>query len=54
MSSSRTSGQQALGAFFHAMQPEQTHWYSVIISKQATASDEQLYKAFPLLSNYCQ
>ncbi len=50
MSSSRTTSWQALGAFFHAMQLEQVHWYSVIILKQTTASDEQLYMVFSSLS----
>ena len=50
MASSRTAGRQALGAFFRALQPERAHWYSIIISRQTTASDEQLYKAFPPLS----
>jgi hypothetical protein len=50
MSSSRTAGRQALGAFFRTMQPERAHWYSVIISGQTMASNEQLYEAFPVLS----
>ncbi len=50
MSSSRTAGRQALGAFFCTLQPERAHWYSIIISRQTTASDEQLYTAFPPLS----
>jgi hypothetical protein len=40
MSSSRTAGRQALGAFFHTMQPEQAHWYSIIISRQKAASKD--------------
>jgi hypothetical protein len=50
MASSRTSGQHAHGAFFRAIQPEQAHWYSIIISKQATADDEKFYSTFLPLS----
>jgi hypothetical protein len=50
MASSRTAGRQALGACFHAMQPEHAHWSSIIISKQATANDDKFYSTFPPLS----
>jgi len=51
MSTMRSIGRQALGAFFQAMQPERAHWYSILLPMKATPGfDESHYAAFPPLS----